>query len=100
MRYNQYTLNNMAMYCIHANSFMAFTVWTNCSLQKCKTTVATVVHIALCIKACSFSYYTVKLFFTNFERVGFVTNTLTIYLIIKYKPGEHDAVSRFFIRGI
>lgn len=23
MRYNQYTLHNMAMYCIHAKSFMA-----------------------------------------------------------------------------
>lgn len=55
MRYNQYTFHNMAMYCIHAKSFMAFTVCTYCSLQTCKTTA---VHIAItCFKACSFSDY-------------------------------------------
>lgn len=55
MRYNQYTLHNMATYCIHAKSFMAFTVCTYCSLQTCKTTV---VHTEItCIKACSCSDY-------------------------------------------
>lgn len=59
MRYNQYTLYNMAMYCIHAKSFMALTVRTYSSLQTCKTTV---VHIVITwIKACSSSDYTVKL---------------------------------------
>lgn len=53
MRYNQYTLHNMVVYCIHAKSFMAFTVCTYFSLQTCKTKIAKVVHIFI---ACSKTY--------------------------------------------
>lgn len=95
MRYNQYTLCKMAMFCIHARSIMALFCVHTSSLYMCKLKLR---HTAITlIKAALFLFYTVKL---SLFSEGAVIHLLLTLHVIKFKPEVKLRVTDVLTKGL